>query len=54
MLTATALLLLTVLGTLSAGVLASYGILTGILYAFGGRRRQPTPAALQQSHASGD
>ena len=56
-LTASAVILLTIVGTLSLGVLTSYMAITVILFAFGHRRQpEPAPAALlsRSAHAGGD
>jgi len=53
-LTASALLFLTVLSTLSLGVLMSYAVMSGILLAFSRRKREPEPVLLARAHAAGD
>jgi hypothetical protein len=53
-LTASALIFLTVLGTLFLGVLMSYAAMSGILLAFSRRKREPEPVLLTRAHAAGD
>jgi hypothetical protein len=53
-LTASALILLTVLGTLSLGVFMSYALLSGILLAFSRRKQEPASALMARAHAAGD
>jgi hypothetical protein len=52
---ASILLLLTVLVSLSLGVLTSYAALHAVLYVFSSRsRREPRPALMARAHAAGD
>jgi hypothetical protein len=51
---ASILLLLTVLVSLSVGVLTSYAALHAVLYAFSSRTREPRPALMARAHAAGD
>lgn len=53
-LVASALIFLTVLSTLSLGVLLSYAALSGILLAFHRRKQEPAPALLARAQAAGD
>lgn len=53
-LTASALIFLTVLGTLSLGVLMSYALLSGILLAFSRRKQEPAPELMARAQAAGD
>jgi hypothetical protein len=53
-LVASALIFLTVLSTLSLGVLLSYAALSGILLAFSRPKPEPAPALLARAHAAGD